>query len=161
MKACMHVGAVLLLTAAPAFAQGQGRVAVEAGAVMGITGPAASVGLVVSPFTVRVSGTPRLDEGSCDGGVQVNLGRVVREVGNAKHTLGGVWGRYDRRCFYRRSAQRWGEYVGVAYNFQAKGFFIEVAPTVGARNPFLEYTGFPHLYGQIGYVHRLGKKYEE
>jgi hypothetical protein len=150
----------LLLAAGPAHAQ-RAMPAVELGAIMGVAGPSASVGLVASPWTIRVSGAPERDI-PCSG-VQVNLGRVVREAGNAKHTIGGMWGRYERRCFEWR-ARRWGGYAGIAYTFQAKGFFIEVAPALGAPNSFLEYwAGRPlsRIYGQVGYVHRFGKTYAD
>ncbi len=163
------VGLVALAAARPAAARqasssdanaASGRpahtIAVEAGAVMGIIAqPYASAGIVVDGWSGRVSGIARGDFGH---GVQVNVGRVIRDEGNAKHTLGLVWARF--------AGERWlkprrGEYVAIAYTFQVKGFFVEVGPGLGARNPFALETAISHVYGQTGFVYRFGKKYEE
>jgi hypothetical protein len=155
------VGLVALAAASPAAARqtspheansasgGPARkVAVEVGAVMGIIAqPYASAGIVVDGWSGRVSGIGRGDFGH---GVQVNLGRVIRDEGNAKHTLGVVWAWF--------AGERWLE---LAYTFQAKGFFVEVGPGLGARNPFALGPTISHIYGQTGFVYRFGKKYQD
>ena len=149
----LGVAAAILFIAKPAGAQQSRAVAFEVGAVMGIIAqPYASVGVVAAPWSVRVSGGGALP---CDcSGLQLNVGRVLRDEGNAKHTVGVVWARF-------RSLTN-GQYFGVAYDFQVKGFFIEAGPAFGAKNPVASGGGpLTHVYGQIGYVHRFGKKYED
>ena len=158
----LGVAAAILFIAKPAGAQQSRPVAFEVGAVMGIIAqPYASVGVVAAPWSVRVSGGGALP---CDcSGLQLNVGRVLRDEGNAKHTVGVVWGRF-RDAQYQPYRPTNGQYFGVAYDFQVKGFFIEVAPAFGAKNPVASDLGggpLTHVYGQIGYVHRFGKKYED
>ena len=168
----------LLLAGSPVWAQDRDPVEVEAGAVMGIFAlPYASLGIVRDPWVVRMSGgvMPQLED--CYGW-QVNAGRVVRDSGNAKHSVGVMWAGFDRHCesaqTIRSRAQsaarglpyeyRWptrGQYGGVTYTFQVFGFFIEAGPGVGVPNPVLPDWGLlSHVYGQVGYVARFGKKYD-
>ena len=169
MKAwTVGVAATLLFIAKPICAQESRPVAFEVGGVMGIMGPYASVGVVVAPWTIRVSGGGQTELANCYG-LQLNVGRVLRDEGNAKHTLGAMWGGFRNACWWyptpytaTRNRQVGGQYAGLAYDFQAKGFFIEVGTAFGAKNPVLAGSGpLDHVYGQIGYVHRFGKKYEE
>lgn len=154
------ISVALLSWATPLRAEESHGPAVEAGVVMGLVQPYLSGGIVAGRWAVRVSG------GGGDGcsGQQLNVGRVVRDEGNAKHTIGAVWGRFNTACWYgeRNPQSRQGRYVGLAYDFQVKGFFIEVGPAFGARNPVgveLDAGVLTRVYGQIGYVHRFGKKY--
>jgi hypothetical protein len=154
------VAAIVLFVARPLSAQESRPVAVEAGVVMGIVQPYASVGVVAGPWSVRASG----GAGRGCNGQQLNLGRVLRDEGNAKHTIGVVWARFYNGCFYGEHNVHTitGRYAGLAYDFQAKGFFLEFGPAFGARNPVGAAFGsgpLTHVYGQIGYVYRFGKKY--
>jgi hypothetical protein len=164
------IATAILLVASPARAQESRPFGLEAGVVMGIFGVRyPTVAVVAAPWSVRVSGVrvPRLVD--CYG-LQVNVGRVLREVGNAKHTVGAVWADFRSACvpenqygstYYRETG---GQYLGAAYDFQVKGFFIEAGPAFGVRNPVLSRFGsgiLNHVYGQIGYVHRFGKKYQD
>ena len=161
MRTWMGVAAVWFATATTAWGQDTRRVAVEAGVVAGVVTPYATVGVVAAPWSIRVSGAE--SPHNCNG-LQLNVGRVVRDQANAKHTIGAMWGRFRRDCQYRQAGRpKTGEYFGLAYDFQAKGFFLEVAPAFGASNPFFDFVGsgpFTRVYGQIGYVHRFGKTYE-
>lgn len=155
------VFAIMVATATTAWGQDAPRFAVEAGVLAGVVTPYATVAVVAAPWSVRVSGAKPTNHCS---GLQLNVGRVVREDSNAKHTLGAMWGRFMSCQFGDRRTRPTGEYFGLAYDFQAKGFFLEVAPAFGDRNPFLgSYGGrgpLTRVYGQIGYVHRFGKTYE-
>lgn len=129
-------------------------VAVELGWVMGIIAqPYFSAGVVTGPWAFRVSGTPFSANGH---GVQFNAGRIVRDSGNAKHTLSLMWAHFGGSDWMRPNH---GEFAGVMYTFQVKGFFVEAGPGWGSKNPFD--IGLGHVYGQLGYVHRFGKKYED
>ena|SRR5436190_6931514 len=127
------------------------RVSLDAGVVMGIIfQPYMSVGMSVNSWAFRASGTLPSDFGS---GLQLNFGRVLRDEGNATHTLGVMWAQYvGDRWFWPGS----GRYAGVAYDFQVKGFFIETGAGVGAKNPVAP-PALRHVYGQVGYVHRLAR----
>jgi hypothetical protein len=156
------VAAALLLVARPLSAQESRPVAVEAGMVMGLVSPYASVGIVAGPWSLRASGGVAHD---CNG-QQVNVGRVIREKGNAKHTLGVMWARFHDGCFYgeHNVHTSTGHYAGLAYDFQARGFFIEFGPAFGSRNPVGVAFGrgpLTRVYGQLGYVYRFGKKYSD
>jgi hypothetical protein len=129
---------------------------------MGLVQPYASLGVVAGSWTVRVSGGAGHH---CDG-QQLNVGRVLRDADNAKHTIGVVWGRYHDGCFYGEHHPRTttGRYAGLAYDFQVRGFFLEFGPAVGARNPVGTYFGsgpLTRVYGQLGYIHRFGKNYTD
>jgi hypothetical protein len=164
------IAAAVLLVSSPARAQESRPFGVEAGVVMGIIAvPYPTVGVVAAPWSVRVSGGRAPGVVNCYG-VQVNLGRVLREKGNAKHTVGAVWAGFRDGCWTdntytsSRSRQSGGRYFGLAYDFQVKGFFVEAGPGFGSRNPVSSaFTGglFDHVYGQIGYVHRFGRKYRD
>ena len=164
------IAAAILLVASPARAQESRPVDVEAGVVMGIFGVRyPTVAVVAAPWSVRASGVVVPGVVHCYG-FQVNVGRVLREVGNAKHTVGAVWAGFRSACgsenAYRpaSSPEFGGQYFGAAYDFQVKGFFIEAGPAFGVRNPVLSLFGsgiLNHVYGQIGYVHRFGKKYQD
>lgn len=153
--------AAILLMAASANAQSR-PVAFEVGVVQGIIfRPYVSVGMVAAPWSVRVSGAAYSEDCS---GLQLNAGRVIRDSGNAKHTLGVMFARFRNGCWYGQPAlhQIDGQYFGVVYDFQVKGFFVEVGPGIGARNPVGSELGlFSRVYGQLGYVHRFGKKYTD
>ena len=128
--------------------------------VMGLVQPYASLGVVAGPWSVRVSG----GAGRGCNGQQLNAGRVLRDEDNAKHTIGVVWGRFHDGCFYGEHNPRTttGRYVGFAYDFQARGFFLEFGPAFGARirwEPHSARGPLTHVYGQLGYVYRFGKKY--
>ena len=162
------IAAAILLVASPARAQESRPFGLEAGVVMGIIGvPYPTVGVVAAPWSVRVSGGrgPGLN---CRG-LQVNVGRVLREEGNAKHTVGAIWADFRNGCWTdayasSRNRESGGRYLGLAYDFQVKGFFIEAGPAFGARNPVSSVSSgglLNHVYGQIGYVHRFGKKYRD
>ena len=163
-----RIAAVILLVAGPARAQESRPFGLEAGVVMGIIGvPYPTVGIVAAPWSVRVSGGRAPGLVNCHG-LQVNVGRVFREEGNAKHTVGAIWADFRDGCWTEnaytssRNRESGGRYFGLAYDFQVKGFFIEAGPAVGARNPVSSaFTGglLNHVYGPIGYVHRFGKKY--
>ena len=88
--------AVVLFVATPVFAQESRPVAVEAGVVMGIVQPYASLGVVAGPWSVRASG----GAGRGCNGQQLNVGRVLRDEDNAKHTIGAVWARFHNGCWY-------------------------------------------------------------
>ncbi len=148
---------------------GQEPVAVEAGAVIGVLGvPYGSVSVVKGPWTARFSGVvlPWVDD--CFG-LQINAGRVVRAVGDARHTIGVVWGGFQTRCAYDPDDPNWqqaaningrrgGQFAGVTYTFQVRGFFVEAGPGVGSPNPAAPNTWLlSRIYGQVGYVTRLGK----
>ena len=164
------IAAAVLLVASPARAQESRPFGLEAGVVMGIIGvPYPSVGVVAAPWSVRVSGGRAPGLVNCHG-VQVNVGRVLREEGNAKHTVGAVWADFRSGCWTEnaynsgRNRESGGRYFGLAYDFQVKGFFIEAGPAFGVRNPVLSVVSgglLNHVYGQIGYVHRFGKKYRD
>ena len=164
------VAAAFLFIAQPVCAQESRPVALELGGVAGIINqPYASVGVVAAPWAIRVSSGGQPELVNCYG-LQLNVGRVLRDAGNAKHTIGAMWGDFRYACWYQtpytatRNRQIGGQYAGVAYDFQVKGFFIEVGPAFGAKNPVLSELGggpLTHVYGQIGYVHRFGKKYED
>jgi hypothetical protein len=157
------LGAALLCVAQPLFAQESrpaAPVAFEAGVVLGVVQPNILVGVVAGPWSVRASG------GAARGcnGQQLNAGRVLRDQDNAKHTIGVVWARFHNGCYYGEHNPRTitGQYVGLAYDFQVRGFFLEFGPAFGARNPVGVIFGsgpLDHVYGQIGYVYRFGKKY--
>jgi hypothetical protein len=151
--------AIALFVPTPIFAQPPRPVALEAGVVMGIfVQPYASLGVVAGPWSVRASGGA---EGACNG-QQVNVGRVLRDEGNAKHTIGAVWARFHTGCWYGEHNPRTktGRYVGLAYDFQVRGFFLEFGPAFGSKNPVGTGLGpLAHVYGQLGYVYRFGKKY--
>jgi hypothetical protein len=154
------VGAVVLLSASAVSAQESRPVSLEAGMVMGLVQPYASLGVVAGPWSVRVSG----GAGHNCNGQQVNLGWVLRDQENAKHTIGAMWGRFHDGCFYgeHNPLTTTGRYVGFAYDFQARGFFIEFGPAFGAANPVGAAFGrgpLTHVYGQLGYIYRFGKKY--
>jgi hypothetical protein len=164
------IAAAILLIASPARAQESRPLGLEAGVVMGIFGIRyPTVAVVAAPWSVRVSGVRVPRRVDCYG-LQVNVGRVLREVGNAKHTVGAVWADFRTACVpgdqygstnYREAG---GHYFGAAYDLQVKGFFIEAGPAFGVRNPVLSLFGsgiLNHVYGQIGYVHRFGKKYQD
>lgn len=157
------VAAAILFIAKSVCAQESRPVAFEVGVVQGILPtPYASVGVVAGPWSVRVSGGA---SGDGRNGQQLNVGRVVRQVdeGNAKHTVGVVWARVHNAYQYgfwgNRSIS--GQYFGLAYDFQVKGFFIEAGPAFGMKNPWSPGTPLTHVYGQIGYVYRFGKTYED
>ena len=164
-----NIGAVLffLSIAQPICAQTTGRpVHVEAGIVMGIIAePYATVALVPGPWSIRLSGGGEHEFADCHG-LQLNVGRVLRDEENAKHAISAMWGEFRSDCWngssYPQYRQRGGQYLGVAYDFQVKGFLVEVGPAFGAKNPFLSIGRgpFSHWYGQVGYVYRFGKKYE-
>jgi hypothetical protein len=169
MRLCVPaIAAAVLLVASPARTQESRRFGLEAGVVMGIIAvPYPTVGVVAAPWSIRVSGGRAPGVVDCDG-LQVNLGRVLREKGNAKHTVGAVWAHFRDGCWTDnpytsgRNRESGGRYFGFAYDFQVKGFFVEAGPAFGARNPVSSaFTGglLDHVYGQIGYVHRFGKKY--
>jgi hypothetical protein len=156
--------AVVLFIATPVHAQESRPLTVEAGVVMGIIAqPYASFAVGRSPWVVRASGGGTADD--CYG-AQLNVGRVLRDESNARHSVSGVFATFRNACWYdyRTKNPTKGQYAGVMYDFQAKGFFLEFGPAFGAKNPFV--GGFDagllgHIYGQVGYVHRFGKKYEE
>lgn len=162
--------AAVLVVASPARAQESRPFALEAGVVMGIIAvPYPTVGVVAAPWSVRFSGGRAPGVVDCYG-LQVNAGRVIREKGNAKHTVGAIWAHFRDGCWIEnaypvaRNRESGGRYFGFAYDFQVKGFFIEAGPAFGARNPVSSaFTGglLDHVYGQIGYVHRFGKKYQD
>lgn len=161
MKSWM-VGAVsaFVLIAQPLSAQESRPVAVEAGIVMGVAQQYASLGVVTGPWSVRASGGAGR---GCDG-QQLNVGRVLRDEDNAKHTIGVVWGRFHNGCYYGEHSPRTltGRYLGLAYDFQVKGFFLEFGPAFGAKNPVGVIFGsgpLNHVYGQMGFIYRFGKKY--
>jgi hypothetical protein len=164
------IAAVILLVASPARAQESRLFALEAGVVMGIIGvPYPTVGIIAAPWSIRVSGGRAPGLVNCYG-VQVNAGRVFRDAGNAKHTVGAMWADFRNGCWTEnespstRNREGGGRYFGLAYDFQVKGFFIEVGPAFGVRNPVLSLLSggaLNHVYGQIGYVHRFGKKYRD
>ena len=164
------LAAVVLLGASSAQAQESRPFGLEAGVVMGIIAvPYPTVGVVAAPWSIRVSGGRAPGVVDCDG-LQVNVGRVLREEGNAKHTVGAIWAHFHDGCWTNnaytsgRNRESGGRYIGFAYDFQVKGFFIEAGPAFGARNPVSSvFTGgvLDHVYGQIGYVHRFGKKYRD
>ena len=70
----------------------------------------------------------------CDG-QQLNVGRVIRDEGNAKHTIGAVWARFHNGCWYgeHNPHTNTGRYVGLAYDFQVRGFFLEFGPAFGSK----------------------------
>jgi hypothetical protein len=164
------IAAVALLGASPARGQESRPFGLEAGVVMGIIAvPYPTAAIVAAPWSVRVSGGRAPGIVDCYG-LQVNVGRIVREEGNAKHTVGAVWADFRDGCLTGntytpgRNRDSGGQYFGFAYDFQVKGFFIEAGPAFGARNPVSSvFTGglLDHVYGQVGYVHRFGKKYRD
>ena len=164
------VVAASLFIAKPVCAQQSRRVGVEAGVVMGIIAePYATVGIVAAPWSIRVSGGGQPELVNCYG-LQANVGRVLRDEGNTKHTVGAVWAGFRNACwkhtpYTAARNQQIGQYFGAAYDFQVKGFFVEVGPAFGAKNPSFDLPGdsgpLAHWYGQVGYVYRFGKKYEE
>lgn len=157
--------AVLVSLSAPVRAQAP--VTFEAGAVMGVLGPYGSFGVVKAGWMARVSGG--LFRGDCYG-AQVNAGRVVRAVGDARHTVGLAWAGFENGCGYDPADPRWqraakgkkyyrqgGQFASVTYTFQVRGFFVEAGPGFGSPNPFASNAGlFRYIYGQVGYVTRLG-----
>jgi hypothetical protein len=154
------VGAAIVLTATSASAQEPRPLSVEVGIVMGLVQPYLSFGVVAGPVSVRASGGAGR---GCDG-QQVNLGWVLRDQENAKHTMGAVWGRFHDGFWYGEHNPRTvtGRYVGLAYSFQVRGFFLEFGPAFGAANPVGTAFGrgpLTRVFGQLGYVHRFGKKY--
>ena len=161
------IAAAVLLVASPARAQESRPFGLEVGVVQGILNvPYPTVTVVAAPWSIRVSGgrMPRLR--NCYG-LQVNVGRVLREVGDAKHTVGAVWADFRNACEPANASasihypERGGRYFGAAYDFQVNGFFIEAGPAFGVKNPYLSWLGISplsYLYGQIGWVHRFGKK---
>ena len=163
------VAAALLFAAKPVCAQPSRPVTFEAGVVMGIIAqPYATVGVVVAPWTIRISGGGQPDRVDCSG-LQLNVGRALRDEGNAKHTVGVMWARFQNRCWNEsytptRNRQYSGQYAGFAYDFQVKGFFLETGTAFGAKNPVAESFGgsgpLAHVYGQIGYVYRFGQRHE-
>jgi hypothetical protein len=162
MKQWIVGAATFLFVSRPLSAQDARPVAFEAGMVMGIVQPYASVGIVAGPWSIRASG----GAGRGCNGQQVNFGRVLRDAGNAKHTLGVVSARFHDGCFYGEHNSRTitGRYYGLAYDFQARGFFLEFGPAFGARNPVGAAFGsgpLTHVYGQVGYVYRFGKRYSD
>lgn len=147
-----------LFATAPVFAQPSHPLAVEAGVVIGIVQPYASLGLVAGRWSFRASGGVAR---ACNG-QQLNVGRVIRDKDNAKHTIGIVWGRFNNGCWYGANNRltRIGRYTGIAYDFQVRGFFLEFGPAFGARNPVGPGLGaLSRVYGQVGYVYRFGHKY--
>jgi hypothetical protein len=152
--------AVVLLVARPLSAQESRSAAVEAGLVMGVVSPYASVGVVAGPWSIRASGGAARD---CHG-QQLNFGWVLRDESNAKHTIGMMWAQFHNGCFYGEHNVRTitGHYAGLAYDFQVRGFFLEFGPAFGSRNPVGVAFGrgpLTRVYGQVGYVHRFGKSY--
>jgi hypothetical protein len=164
------IAAALLLVASPSRAEESRPFGLEAGVVMGIIGvPYPTVAVVAAPWSIRVSGGRAPGLVNCHG-FQANIGRVLREKGNAKHTAGAVWADFRNGCWIAnaypssRNPESGGRYFGFAYDFQVKGFFIEAGPAFGISNPVSStFGGGPlnHIYGQIGYVHRFGKKYQD
>jgi hypothetical protein len=153
----------VLSIAQPADAQDSRSTNFEAGVVMGVIAvPYVSVGIDRNAWLLRVSGTATTDD--CHA-VQVNAGRVLRDEHNAKHSVAAMWAKFRNECWNYGSTrdETRGRYVGVVYNFQVKGFFLEAGPAFGSENPFAFGLGGPlsHIYGQVGYVHRFGKKYEQ
>ena len=147
-----------LFSATTLCAQPSRPLAVEAGAVMGVVQPYASLGLVAGPWSVRASG----GAGRGCNGQQLNLGRVLRDQDNAKHTIGIMWGRFHNGCWYGANHRltRTGRYTGIAYSFQVRGFFLEFGPAFGDKNPVGPGLGaLSRIYGQVGYVYRFGHKY--
>jgi hypothetical protein len=154
------IGAAIVLTASSVGAQESRPVSLEAGIVMGLVQPYASVGVVAGPWSVRASGGAGRE---CNG-QQVNVGWVLRDRENAKHTIGTVFGRFHDGCFYGEHSPRTttGGYAGLAYSFQARGFFLEFGPAFGSANPVGTAFGrgpLTRVFGQLGYIHRFGKKY--
>ena len=100
MRLCVPaIAAAVLLVASPARTQESRRFGLEAGVVMGIIAvPYPTVAVVAAPWSVRVSGGRAPGVADCDG-LQVNLGRVLREKGNAKHTVGAVWAHFRDGCW--------------------------------------------------------------
>jgi hypothetical protein len=150
----------LLLVSGAVDAQESRPLALEAGMVIGVVQLYASLGVVAGPWSVRVSG----GAGRGCNGQQLNVGRVLRDEDNAKHTIGIMWARFHNGCFYGEHHPRTitGRYVGLAYTFQVRGFFLEFGPGFGAKNPVGVVFGsgpLTHVYGQLGYVYRFGKKY--
>lgn len=162
------IAAAVVLVASPAGAQESHPFDIEAGIVVGIIAvPYPTVALVTGPWSVRVSGGRALVLVDNCYGFQVNVGRVLRDEGGAKHTVGAVWAGFRSACGSTndytptRSPKRGGQYFGAAYDFQVKGFFIEAGPAWGVSNPFFSVFGndiLNHLYGQIGYIYRFGKQ---
>ena len=155
------VAAAFLFMAKSVCAQESRPVAFEVGVVQGIIPtPYASVGVVAGPWSIRLSGGA---SGDGRNGQQLNVGRVLRDEDNATHTVGVVWARvrnaYQYGWYGNRSIS--GEYFGLAYDFQVKGFFIEVGPAFGMKNPWFNGTPLTQVYGQMGYVYRFGKTYED
>ncbi len=130
---------------------GSPRLAFEAGLVMSVIAqPYLTAGVVSHGWSVRVSGKTHSQWG---GGLQLNAGRVIRDEGNAKHTLGVMWATYDGDRYFWPGH---GHYAGIAYDFQVKSFFLETGWGLGARNPFMAQAApFGHVYGQVGYVQRF------
>lgn len=165
------IAAAVVLVASPAAAQESRPFDLEAGIVVGIIlVPYPTVGVVAGPWSVRVSGGLSLVPVDNCYGFQVNLGRVVREVGDAKHTVGAVWAGFRSACgsqgpYTPTSGPKWGgQYFGAAYDFQVHGFFIEAGPAFGVSNPVSSVFGnriLNHVYGQIGYVYRFGKQNQD
>ena len=163
--------AAFLFIAQPVCAQQSRPAALELGVVAGIINqPYASVGVVAAPWAIRVSGGGRPRDVNCYG-LQLNVGRVLRDEENATHTLGVMWAHFRNACSNRsayaktHNRQIGGQYAGVVYDFQVKGFFIEVGTAFGASNPALSDLGLSgpltHVSGQIGYVYRFGQKTRE
>ena len=122
------IAAAILLVASPARAQESRPLAVEAGVVMGIFGVRyPTVAVVAAPWSVRASGVLVPGVVHCYG-LQVNVGRVLREVGNAKHTVGAVWAGFRSACgsenAYRpaSSPEFGGQYFGAASTSRSRDF---------------------------------------
>jgi hypothetical protein len=151
--------AAVLSIATPTFAEPSRPLALEAGVVMGLVAqPYASLAVIAGPWSLRASGGSGR---GCDG-QQLNVGRVLRDEANAKHTIGAVWARFNTGCWYGKNniRSKTGRYVGLAYDFQVRGFFLEFGPAFGSKNPLGAGLGpLARVYGQVGYVYRFGKRY--
>ncbi len=164
------IAAVVLLIAGPARAQEPRPFGLEAGVVMGIIAvPYPTVGVVAGPWSVRVSGgrapdsSIATDSSSMPGACSGNRATPSTRSAWSGPTFATAAGRTTppHPAAIARAAD---DTSAFAYDFQVKGFFIEAGPAFGASNPVSStFTGglLNHVYGQMGYVHRFGKKYRD
>jgi len=124
----------------------------ELGATVGTpTGINGAFGYCLNTVGVRVSGMYiKAGERSQLSGFQLNFGYRLSDNVNRNHTLAVVGGSTLIRDSKINVADKRWSYLGVVYNLNSYGFFLEAGLSAGEGS----YSS-PQLLFQIGYMHRF------